>query len=91
VYGYFCERRAWIRVTLFLSTIPIAIAANAGRVTITGIIAQFKPELAEGLFHEAQGWVIFMIAFALLAIFHQILVRGSNLFHAGNKSKFSRA
>ena len=91
VYGYFCERRAWIRVALFLSTIPIAIAANAGRVTLTGIIAQFKPEMAEGLFHEAQGWVIFMIAFALLAIFHQILVRGSNLFHAGNKSQFSRA
>jgi exosortase len=91
VYGYFCERRTWIRVALFLSTIPIAIAANAGRVTITGVIAQFKPEMAEGLFHEAQGWVIFMIAFALLALFHQILIRGSNLFHAGHKSQLSRA
>jgi exosortase/archaeosortase family protein len=78
-------------VALFLSTIPIAIAANAGRVTITGVIAQFKPEMAEGMFHEAQGWVIFMIAFALLAIVHQILIRGSRLFHAGHKSQFSRA
>jgi exosortase len=75
VYGYFAEKRGWIRVALFLSTIPIAIAANAGRVTITGIIANFKPELAEGLFHEAQGWVIFMIAFAMLAVVHQIFVR----------------
>jgi exosortase/archaeosortase family protein len=65
----------WIRVVLFFSTIPIAILANAGRVTITGVIANFKPELAEGLFHEAQGWVIFMVAFAIMAAFHQILIR----------------
>lgn len=75
VYGYFAERRTWIRVALFFSTIPIAIAANAGRVTITGIIADFKPELAEGLFHEAQGWVIFMMAFAMLAVVHRVLAR----------------
>lgn len=84
VYGYFAERRTWIRVVLFLATIPIAIIANAGRVTVTGIIASFKPELAEGLFHEAQGWVIFMVAFAILAIFHQFLVRVSKF--AGHKN-----
>lgn len=75
VYGYFCEKRTWLRVTLFFSTVPIAIAANATRVTITGVIANFKPELAEGLFHEAQGWVIFMVAFAMLALFHRLMVR----------------
>jgi exosortase len=79
VYGYFAETRIWIRVVLFLSTIPIAIIANAGRVTLTGIIADFKPELAEGLFHEAQGWVIFMVAFAILALLHQLLVRIAKL------------
>jgi exosortase len=79
VYGYFCEKRIWIRVLLFFSTIPIAILANAGRVTLTGVIAQYRPDLAEGLFHEAQGWVIFMVAFAILAVLHQVLVRGANL------------
>src|SRR5579863_8414208 len=48
VYGYIWEKRMWIRVVLFFSTIPIAILANAGRVTITGVIANFKPELAQG-------------------------------------------
>ncbi len=75
VYGYFSEKRTWVRVVLFFSTIPIAIIANAGRVTVTGVVAQFKPELAEGLFHEATGWVIFMVAFAILAVVHQLLVR----------------
>ncbi len=91
VYGYFCEKRPWIRVLLFLSTIPIAVAANAGRVTITGIIAQFKPELAEGMFHEAQGWLIFMIAFALLAMFHQILLQAVRLYNARQHPRFHHA
>ena len=38
-------------------------AANASRVTLTGILAEYKPELAEGFFHALSGWVIFMIAF----------------------------
>jgi exosortase len=83
VYGYFCEKRMWIRVVLFFSTIPIAIVANAGRVTLTGVIADFKPELAEGLFHEAQGWVIFMVAFAILALLHQLLIRVALMTEGG--------
>jgi exosortase len=78
VYGYFFEKRTWVRVVLFCSTVPIAIVANAGRVTFTGVISQFKPELAEGWFHEAQGWVIFMIALVILIAFHQLVVRTIN-------------
>jgi len=74
VYGYFLEKRTWLRVVLFFSTIPIAVVANAGRVTLTGVIANFKPELAEGLFHEAQGWVIFMVALVILIAFHQAVL-----------------
>jgi exosortase len=75
VYGYFFEANATIRVILFFSTIPIAILANAGRVTITGILAQFKPEWAQGLVHEAEGWVIFLIAMSIMVGVHQILTR----------------
>src|SRR5262249_21383790 len=62
VYGYFFEERKWMRVVLFFATIPIAIVANAGRVTLTGVLTEVKPELAEGFFHSASGWVIFMVA-----------------------------
>jgi exosortase len=78
-YGYFFEKRTWIRVVLFFSTIPIAIVANAGRVTLTGVVSEIKPDLAEGLFHEAQGWVIFMVAFAIMIVLHQALVRTHSL------------
>jgi exosortase len=86
VYGYFFERKTWVRVVLFFSTIPIAIVANASRVTITGVITQVKPELAEGFFHEAEGWVIFMVALVILIVWHQILVRGAN-FVAARRSR----
>jgi exosortase len=75
VYGYFFENSYVIRVLLFLSTIPIAIAANAGRVTITGLLAQINPDLAEGMVHEAEGWVVFMIALVIMVGFHQVLTR----------------
>ncbi|HWE48181.1 MAG TPA: exosortase/archaeosortase family protein [Bryobacteraceae bacterium] len=84
VYGYFFENRTWVRVVLFLSTIPIAIVANAGRVTITGVIAQYKPEYAEGLAHEAEGWVIFMVALVILIVFHQMVIRTVNLINRRN-------
>jgi len=79
VYGYFFERRVWMRVLLFAATIPIAILANASRVTLTGVLTEYKPELAEGFFHTASGWVIFMVALAILIVVHQILNGGYRL------------
>jgi exosortase len=75
VYGHFFEKRTWIRVLLFLATIPIAIVANASRVTLTGFLTEYKPELAEGFFHAASGWVIFMVALLIMVGVHQILTR----------------
>jgi len=82
VYGYFFESKIWMRVVLFLSTIPIAIIANASRVTLTGVLTEYKPELAEGFFHTASGWVIFMVALVILIALHQILNGGYRLLHA---------
>jgi exosortase len=85
VYGYFFEKKTWIRVVLFFSTVPIAIVANSSRVTMTGILTQVKPEAAEGFFHEAEGWVIFMVALGIMILFHQLIARGSNYLEARKK------
>jgi exosortase len=82
IYGYFFDKRTWMRVLLFLATVPIAIVANASRVTLTGILSEVKPELAHGFFHAASGWVIFMVALAILAVFHQIVDRVSGALNA---------
>ena len=65
-----------------IQLVPIAIVANGSRVSITGILSQVKPELAEGFFHESTGWIIFMLALAILVIFHRIVVRAAKLVGA---------
>jgi exosortase len=75
VYGYFFEEnRVVMRWLLFLSTLPIAIAANSFRVSLTGVISEYNPELAQGFFHSLEGWVIFVFALGLLVGFHRLLV-----------------
>jgi exosortase len=73
VYGWFFDSRPWIRWVLLIATVPIAILANAARVTITGIMSEINPELAHGFFHTASGWVIFMVALVFLVVFHQLV------------------
>ena len=70
VYAYFFDRKVWMRWVLLIATVPIAIVANAGRVTLTGVFSEVNPELAEGFFHEAEGWVIFVVALAMLVVTH---------------------
>jgi len=71
VYGYFFEQRFWLRAFLFLLTIPIAILTNSFRVTVTGLLSETNPRLAEGFFHLAEGWVIFLAALVLLLLSHR--------------------
>jgi exosortase len=73
VYGYFFDKKPWMRLALFLATVPIAILANAGRVTLTGIMSEINPDLAHGSAHTASGWVIFMIALAMMVVTHQLI------------------
>jgi len=73
VYAYFFDKKVWMRPVLLVATLPIAILANAGRVTLTGVASEYDPALAEGFFHYASGWVIFMVALVILIVFHQLV------------------
>lgn len=71
VYAYFFDKKVWMRWVLLIATIPIAILANSGRVTITGILSATNPELAEGFFHSLEGLVISAIAFFMIVAVHK--------------------
>ena len=76
VYAYFTQHVMWKRLTLVLLSIPIAIAANAFRVTGTGVLTHYwGVEAAQGFYHTFQGWLIFVVAFALLLGFGLLLSR----------------
>jgi len=69
VYGYFSQDVMWKRWMLVILSVPIAIIANAARVSGTGILAHyFGPEAAEGFYHTFEGWLVFVVAFVLLFV-----------------------
>lgn len=67
VFAYFTKTVFWQRLVLVLACFPIAIVVNALRVSVTGILAHsYGPSVAEGFFHGFSGYVLFLVAMALL-------------------------
>lgn len=55
------------RVLLVAISIPVAILVNAVRVFLTGFLVFFvDPKLGEGFMHLTEGWLLFIVAFAIL-------------------------
>lgn len=79
IYGYFFENRVWMRWVLFLATVPIAITANASRVTLTGLLSEVNVEYSRGIYHSLSGWVVFVVAMVILVAFHGVLTKAISL------------
>jgi exosortase len=72
--GYLTLQSKWKGVTLFLATIPIAIAANIFRITITAIGAYgISRKIAENFIHELSGTIVFMFSLICLLILSSLL------------------
>jgi len=82
VYAYFFDKKVWMRAALLAATIPIALVANASRITIAALLSEVNPKLAEGMFHTASGWVIFMVGLLLLVGVHALINRSLKVFYA---------
>ena len=87
IYAYFFDKKVWMRWALLIATVPIAIAANAARVTITGILSEYRTDLAQGFFHMLEGWVLFLVAFVLMIATHGMLNRIYNLVHRAREGR----
>ncbi|MCJ7782902.1 MAG: exosortase/archaeosortase family protein [Desulfobacterales bacterium] len=76
VFAYLSQKTTLKRVLLVLSTFPIAIIANAARVTGTGILAHhYGDKVAQGFFHGFSGWILFVVAFVCLFVVGSLLSR----------------
>lgn len=63
----------WI---LFLSAVPIAIAVNIVRLSVTAILARYVgPETAQGFLHDMSGFLVFFVALVLLFSTQALLQR----------------
>jgi exosortase len=74
IYGYFSDKRVWMRWALLIATVPIAITANGIRVATTGLLSEVDTKLAQGTYHEMEGYVVFVVALAALLITHRALL-----------------
>lgn len=74
--GYLLNAPLWMRWSVFLVTVPITVMLNSFRIGMTGILTErWGTSHTEGLLHFFEGWVVFMIATLLLALFCWVMLR----------------
>jgi exosortase len=67
-------RSPWARALLVVLAIPVAMVLNAFRVFLTGFFVYYvDPRLGEGVMHLTEGWVVFVVAFAILGALAALL------------------
>ena len=62
-----------MRWALLVATVPIAITANTIRVAITGLLSEVNTKLAQGAYHEMEGYIVFIVAFVALLVTHRVI------------------
>jgi exosortase D (VPLPA-CTERM-specific) len=73
-----CFYRAvlWKRIVLFLASIPITLLMNSLRIAAIGLMVdRWGPAMAEGLLHQVQGWMMFMLSISVLMLVVMLLSR----------------
>lgn len=63
------------RIAIVALSIPVAVLVNGVRVFGTGFLVAFvNPALADGFSHMTEGWLLFVVAFAILAGITRIIL-----------------
>ncbi|MBI3186901.1 MAG: VPLPA-CTERM-specific exosortase XrtD [Gammaproteobacteria bacterium] len=69
ISAYFFKGEIWKKAIIFLSTIPLTVLMNSFRIGAIGVTVEYwGPELAEGVLHDFEGWVVFMGCIGILII-----------------------
>jgi exosortase/archaeosortase family protein len=77
----------WRAVILMLSAVPIAVLTNAARVTATGTATYFYGKKAlDDFWHDLSGWLVYLVALALLIAVNFILIFLHKKFFLRQKS-----
>jgi exosortase len=71
--SYFMDKKVWMRWVLLIATVPIAIVANGVRVAVTGLLSEINTQLATGVYHEIEGYIVYIIALIALLSVHRLI------------------
>lgn len=79
-YGYFAEKRNWIRGVLIVAMLPVAVVSNAIRVMCSALMSEkWGPAAAEGTVHTLSGIVLFLASVCMMLALHGVLMMLSRL------------
>jgi exosortase/archaeosortase family protein len=82
----------WRAVVLVAAAVPIAILTNALRVSGTGVLAHYYgTKVADGFFHSFSGWVIYLVAAALLFATGWLIDRAPRMLSQKTKPRLEAA
>jgi exosortase D (VPLPA-CTERM-specific) len=74
--AYLFNGPLWKRTLIFLVSIPITILMNSLRIGVIGITVEYwGPRMAEGVLHDFEGWLVFMVSTALVVLTAFLLSR----------------
>ncbi|MBK6749029.1 MAG: EpsI family protein [Acidobacteria bacterium] len=75
-FGLFSGRDVVRTIILMAAAVPIAVLTNAARVSATGILTFYYGKSAsEGTWHDASGWLVYIVALALLIALNFVVTR----------------
>ena len=87
-YGYFTQPTWTRRAVLFALSVPIAVIGNIVRiVTIAVVGTTCSAEFAAGFYHDYSGYVVFLVAVALMVATGGLISRLCDRASAGRKAK----
>jgi exosortase len=67
------DKKVWMRWALLIATVPIAILANGVRVAVTALLSEIDVKLASGAYHEAEGYIVYIVALLALLAAHRVI------------------
>lgn len=79
--AYLMRDKAWKRLVVFLSAIPITIGMNTLRIALIGVTVNlWGPSMAEGFLHQFEGWAVFSLCAVILIAEAAFLMQGTGHF-----------
>ena len=67
ITAYFYHTHLIFKLLIVISTIPITIFMNSFRIGVIGVLVdRWGVSMAQGFIHDFEGWIVFMLCFAIL-------------------------